>query len=518
VVDEFGDPLVNVTVRVLRRALVNGQRRLSPGSSAQTDDRGIYRFGTLTPGDYVVAIPSGTTSVPTSLVDQYQQTISMLGGAPDQQAAQQRLNVLMQDLNNSGAPIPSGSGFRLGDSQLQPQNALSRSTPPPTDAGRVLVYQTTFYPATATSSQAQVITLASGEERPGVDLQMRLVQTARVSGTLVGPNGPAGTIGIKLFPAEVRDFAGENGYETATTVTDGNGQFTFLGVPAGQYVLRAQKIPRQQDQFMAPMAIQVGGRGGAPAPPAQSGPPPIVEPTLWAEAAVTVGETDVANLNVAFRDGVRVSGRVEFDGTLQRPTPDRMQQITLGLNPTENRNAGAFQPTHMRSDGQFTSMEYLPGKYLATAGGSPGSGWVLKSITANGRDVTQMPLVLEAADITGVVITYTDTSTQLSGLVQSAGAGPETQGLIVIFPMNYQQWVDNGMPSRVMRQARTSKTGTYQVTALPAGDYFVAAIPDELSADWLDPAMLPAIVRVASRISVAEGEKKTLDLRISQVR
>jgi hypothetical protein len=102
--------------------------------------------------------------------------------------------------------------------------------------------------------------------------------------------------------------------------------------------------------------------------------------------------------------------------------------------------------------------------------------------------------------------------------VQGAGGAPEPQGLVVIFPMNYQQWMDNGMPSRVMRTARTTKTGTYQVSSLPIGDYLVAAISDELQGDWQDPQTIPSVARIAARLTIAEGEKKTLDLRVSQIR
>jgi hypothetical protein len=523
VVDEFGDPIVNVNVRVLRRTMVNGQRRLVSANSATTDDRGIYRFGSLTPGDYLVAIPTGTTSVPTALVDQYQQMLSVVNQGSDAspqaisalQAAQQQIDTFRQNLSNSGAPVPSGSGYRIGNSQIQPSSVLWRSTPQPTETSRVLVYQTTYYPATPASAQAQVITIASGEERSDVDLQMRLVTTAKVGGTLTGPEGPAVNMGVKLIPADARDLASENGFETATTATDGAGQFTFLGVPPGQYVVRAQKIPRPQEQF-APIAVPVGGRMTMSAP-VPSGPPAIVEPTLWAEVPVAVADADVMNLVASLRTGVRVSGRIEFEGEAPMPAPDRMQQITISINPADGRNTGAFQPARARPDGQFTSMQYLPGKYLMSAT-SPGSGWVLKSVTANGRDATWMPLTLEAADVGGVVVTYTDKQTQLSGSVQGAGGAPESQGLVVIFPMNYQQWMDNGMPSRVMRTARTSKAGTYTVSSLPIGDYLVAAISDELQGDWQDPQMLLQVARVAARLTMAEGEKKTLDLRISQIR
>ena len=57
VVDEQGEPLVNTSVRVLKRGIVGGQWRLTPGAQDSTDDRGVYRIGMLEPGEYVVAVP-----------------------------------------------------------------------------------------------------------------------------------------------------------------------------------------------------------------------------------------------------------------------------------------------------------------------------------------------------------------------------------------------------------------------------------------------------------------------------
>ena len=55
VVDEFGDPLIDVTVAPLRYRYVNGRRRLFPaGRFANTDDGGNFRLFELPPGEYYV--------------------------------------------------------------------------------------------------------------------------------------------------------------------------------------------------------------------------------------------------------------------------------------------------------------------------------------------------------------------------------------------------------------------------------------------------------------------------------
>jgi hypothetical protein len=57
--DAVGDPVVRAVVRALRRIMVAGTERLTfSGAIARTDDRGAYRLAGLTPGTYVVAVPS----------------------------------------------------------------------------------------------------------------------------------------------------------------------------------------------------------------------------------------------------------------------------------------------------------------------------------------------------------------------------------------------------------------------------------------------------------------------------
>ena len=58
VVDEAGEPLVGVQVRLLRRSIVAGAWRLTLASTEATDDRGVYRAAQLVPegGDHGIAL------------------------------------------------------------------------------------------------------------------------------------------------------------------------------------------------------------------------------------------------------------------------------------------------------------------------------------------------------------------------------------------------------------------------------------------------------------------------------
>src|SRR5207249_2147050 len=55
VLDEDGDAMPGVIVRVMRYQYLQGDRRLTPAGTAQTDDRGQYRVWGLMPGDYYVS-------------------------------------------------------------------------------------------------------------------------------------------------------------------------------------------------------------------------------------------------------------------------------------------------------------------------------------------------------------------------------------------------------------------------------------------------------------------------------
>src|SRR5262245_35724888 len=54
IMDEDGEPMAGVMVRVMRYQYLQGDRRLTPAGAGQTDDRGTYRVWGLMPGDYYV--------------------------------------------------------------------------------------------------------------------------------------------------------------------------------------------------------------------------------------------------------------------------------------------------------------------------------------------------------------------------------------------------------------------------------------------------------------------------------
>ena len=95
-----------------------------------------------------------------------------------------------------------------------------------------------FYPNAGTPAAGAPVELRVSEDRSGIDFQLQPVRTARVSGTLQGPPDAIGNLLLRLIPAGLEELG--QGSEAATTVTTPDGQFAFLDVPAGSYLLDAR--------------------------------------------------------------------------------------------------------------------------------------------------------------------------------------------------------------------------------------------------------------------------------------
>jgi hypothetical protein len=82
---------------------------------------------------------------------------------------------------------------------------------------------------------------------------------------------------------------------------------------------------------------------------------------------------------------------------------------------------------------------------------------------------------------------------------------PDAGALVVVMPADSQAWRESIMPSRRVRSARTTTTGSYSLKDLPPGEYFIAAVNDGAVDNWQEPRTLDSISRVATRITLGEG-------------
>jgi hypothetical protein len=476
VIDESGEALVNVRIRAFRRATVTGQRRFAASGAVMTDDRGVYRFGNLLPGDYVIATAGRHVAMPVSVLEEVARTGRAEGGITEVGSMISPRDLAGLDVD--GIFVPLGGGAPI---------------PPPPSGSRMAVYPATSYPTAASLPHAVTVTVDAGQERTGVDIQARPVRASRVSGTVLGPDGPESGIAVRLLPAIINDIEIEQ--DAPITVTDRNGMFVFPAVPGGTYTLRIVKRPEPSSR-------------------------PDIEqpPLLWASVPVVLGEEDMDGVTVGLQRGLRITGKLEFSGAAGRPV-GQLTQVPILIEPADGITDGHQSPPPSRSDvyGHFRSHEFPAGRYIVRIGNSP-TGWMFKSAVYDGRDVSLSPLELRGGDASGLVITFTDRWTGLRGVTRGGAGMGDTAASVLVFPTDATAWTDYGLNPRRLRSARTDRNGEYSFTSLPPGEYYAVSLPEEQTSDWRDPKFLERLARIASRVTIGEGEQRTLDLRTRVLR
>ena len=498
IVDERGEPVVGVPVRILKAVEIAGQMRRATGPVAETDDRGMYRVPDLTPGSYFVHVPSVQ--------------ITLADGTVRPPIAPQRPLAI--------AHAPGGIGAIVGHFP----------TPPAPGRGYAMAY----HPAARAAAEALPITLEYGESRTNADVQLTLVPTVRVSGTLNGPPQAVASMPVWLVPAG--DEASGAGGEAALTISTGEGAFAFLNVPAGRYTLIASRsqseysvggrgkdrlLPERGDAFNISMSGgQVAGAPGVSyATRGRSGV------AAFGRIQVEVDNRDVTTLVVPLVTGVRVSGHFLWDGQPAAPSSVTSAPM-VGLESADgDLSLGFPQSAFARLSGEaasspvpFTIEGVLPGRYLMGAILVTG-GFTLEGAEWRGRDLLSTPLDVTGENpVTGVVVRLTTKKTSVSGTVRDGSGAAATGGSVIAFPVSPAAWETIGFRGRRFASAPIAAGGSYVLTQLPPGEYLVTVIPAADRARWLTRDFLLAAAAGATRVRIEPGATLMQDLRVDGAR
>jgi len=352
VLDDGGEPLVALMVRALVRE--PGRRQYQVAASTFTDDRGLYRFGGLNPGEYLVLASPPLLSATTTMLSE------TIGGGRSG-------NALIAAFAEDRGQTP---GATIGDAVVA--TGHGRAIPGVRERG-LDVYPTTFYPAATSPDQAVRVTLGLGEERAGLDIQIVAAPTARVSGVLLNDGAAVRAVDVRLVPAGAGSVPAD--VVAQTSVSDSIGAFVFAGVPAGRYTLRA---------------MNAGAAGMA-----------------WVDWPLPVGDQDVDGLVISMRPALRVTAHVEFDGAAPPPVAGT-GRFTSGVFLLEAVDAplDSMSLAATMSDGVFSLVGFPPGRYRVRVNDAP-PGWMLKAALLGGVDVSETPFDLKS-DIDNLTIVYTD--------------------------------------------------------------------------------------------------------------
>jgi hypothetical protein len=138
----------------------------------------------------------------------------------------------------------------------------------------------------------------------------------------------------------------------------------------------------------------------------------------------------------------------------------------------------------------------------------------LKSVTLAGTDITDLPIEVAGKNLADLVLTYVDTPLATLAISVPATTGQRLDdGAILIFPADKKYWSEPVAARRRFRTAALSSKGTATASDLPPGDYFVVLVAGPDAFDWQEPARLDALSRSAQRVTLNDGEKRSIEVR-----
>jgi len=147
------------------------------------------------------------------------------------------------------------------------------------------------------------------------------------------------------------------------------------------------------------------------------------------------------------------------------------------------------------------------------------SGWGLRSVIANGVDVTDRPIDFGTASqsLSDVQVILTNRLTEIMATAVSARGEATRDYTLLVFPGDRERWYAG---SRYFKRAAPEPAGYATVRGLPAGEYLVialsnaAVLKDSFDA-WQDPEVLESLIPRATRTMLTETGKVSISLRVA---
>jgi protocatechuate 3,4-dioxygenase beta subunit len=345
-------------------------------------------------------------------------------------------------------------------------------------------YARSFYPNGSNPAQAQFVSVGLSQDLSAIDLLMARTRTARISGKMRDSAGQPTMGGSLMLVPSQRSASVINVTMNARILPDG--QFEFVNVPPGQYVIQSYLGRNQQ---------WIEGEFGS--------------------IPVSVDGADVADLVLQTSSGSNIHGHFTFDAQDPSKQPAR-GRIDLVPTPVDFDLAPPSVATAEIHDDWSFDIAGVNGPRRLQVTRAP-AGWALENVLVNGVSVTDRPLAFgrDEQSLGDVEVVLTDRPSEIAGAVRDDRNQPLPGAHVIVFSTDRDNWYP---ASRFLREAMAATDGAYAISGLPFGAYYVVtigALPNEGADAWQDPAYLATLARRASSVTIRDGQKQSLDLRMS---
>lgn len=338
-------------------------------------------------------------------------------------------------------------------------------------------YAPTYFPGTGNVSEAQRVTVGLAETVSDISMALTPIRVARVSGTAFDSQGRplSGVVTAMQRAVAMPGMIGPPGRISP------DGSFTLSGIAPGEYTFVAQTGPTGES----------------------------------ASADITVSGDDISGLRLVGTQPSIVTGRLIVDASARQ----LLSLPALRLNATPAPVGGVFVafggplPFATIKDDLTFEVKARAGRARLNLMTPP--GWTVKSVRHRGVDVTDDGIEISVnEDVNDVDIELTNRPTVIAGLVTNDRGETLKDYSIIVFAQDRARWTPG---SRYLRTGRPDQHGRYKVSGLPEGDYYAVALEYVDQDDLNDPDFLDRARTKATKVSVGDGDVKSLDLRLTSV-
>ena len=320
-----------------------------------------------------------------------------------------------------------------------------------------------YYPGTSRSDQAETVSVEAGQEVVA-DIQLQHEQLVSVSGIVVQQDGrPPTSAFVNLTPSEApitstmfnRLYAG----------VEADGRFTIKHVLAGTYIASATS------------------QG-------------LKEGSLSARERIEVEKEDVTNVRLVLTKGLTITGKIVAEGG---PLPKEAAAY-LEINPIDD--LAEYGIGDITKDWEVKINGLTPGTYKVAISGLPEQYFLKRVIYGQSQSTQGMLTITSEWQPEKLELVISPNGATVNGAVQDE-KDTAVGGVILLLQARSAKEVDFSFRSTVT----SDQNGKFSLTGLPPGDY-------TLTAKRMKGQSAAQAAKV--NISLAEGEKKTINVKLDQ--
>jgi protocatechuate 3,4-dioxygenase beta subunit len=331
-------------------------------------------------------------------------------------------------------------------------------------------YARMYYPGTPDAARASSLVIKAGEEIPSVEILMRQVLVYRIRGHVYNQITHKPGTGTNLFlTSRTKGLEWDLGHQRVIAEKQ-DASFEIPDVLPGSYLLTALWFDEGK--------------------------------TYQARVSVDVGNADVEGVAVTVAQGVNINGRIIWDG---RPALEK-DELTVFASVVDSNLMFGYDGARVNQANAFTLTNIGEGTYRADVGGQSKDCYV-KDVQYGGSSALEDGFTVGRGSPASLDITVSPHGARVQGTVADADGLPAVGVWVALVPDGARR-----AQHRLYKTQTTDQYGRFDLHGVPPGEYKLFSWEEVESDAWEDPEFLKPFEDQGEKISVQEGNTKSVTL------